>query len=300
MEIFRQITANGIELDEFPFQKELAMEAYLYENGDILKLDKQDFDTVNVLDVEIALKEGRKSAHKDGRIDMLASYGDDYLAIIELKAGTIDHNALQQLEDYLDKRSNIHSKTEYSEYYNDIKNRNKWVGVLVGTSITPDLQKELQNGYATNDAIPVGGMVIRRFRGNLNEIYVVTDTFFKYPYTNRDFSKFEFKGEVYNKSRLVNQVIREYVDQHPKISFAELKRDFPDYLQGSIGVFTTKDNAIGIFNRTSHKRHYVNPSELIQLSDETIATCNQWGLENISRFVEHVNKMNNNFKISNI
>ena len=43
MEIFRQITANNIELKEYPFLKELAMEAYLMENEDILKLDAEYF-----------------------------------------------------------------------------------------------------------------------------------------------------------------------------------------------------------------------------------------------------------------
>lgn len=35
MEIFRQITANNIALKDYPFLKELAMEAYLMENEDI-------------------------------------------------------------------------------------------------------------------------------------------------------------------------------------------------------------------------------------------------------------------------
>ena len=38
MEIFRQITANNIELKEYPFLKELAMEAYLIENEEIQNL----------------------------------------------------------------------------------------------------------------------------------------------------------------------------------------------------------------------------------------------------------------------
>ena len=42
MEIYRQITANNIELKEYPFLKELAMEAYLLENEDVLKLDKDN------------------------------------------------------------------------------------------------------------------------------------------------------------------------------------------------------------------------------------------------------------------
>ncbi len=104
MEIFRQITANNIELKDYPFLKELAMEAYLMENEDILKLDTENFAEVTVLDAEIALKSGRKTSNRDGRIDILAKYGLDYLAIVELKINQIDDATLNQLEDYLEQK----------------------------------------------------------------------------------------------------------------------------------------------------------------------------------------------------
>ena len=69
------------------------MEAYLIENEDILKLDSENFADVTVLDVEIALKEGRKTSYKDGRIDILAKYGLDYLALVELKLNEINQNS---------------------------------------------------------------------------------------------------------------------------------------------------------------------------------------------------------------
>jgi len=105
MELFRQITANNIELKEYPFWKELAMEAYLIENEDILRLDKQNFSEVNVLDAEIALKKGRKDG--DGRIDILARYSGEYLGIVEIKLREINEYSLLQLQDYLDLRHQI-------------------------------------------------------------------------------------------------------------------------------------------------------------------------------------------------
>lgn len=92
MELFRQITANNIELKEYPFLKELAMEAYLMENEDILKLDALNFSEVTVVDAEIALREGRKIADSDGRVDLVARYGTDYVAIIELKLHEINQS----------------------------------------------------------------------------------------------------------------------------------------------------------------------------------------------------------------
>lgn len=295
MEIFRQITANNIELKEYPFLKELAMEAYLMENEDILKLDGQDFAEVTVLDAEIALKKGRKTSNRDGRIDLLARYGFDYLSIIELKVNEINDDTLLQLEDYLSEKEQLIKK--YPDYWNGSDNAPKWVGVLVGSSISPELQRKLQNGYQTTDGVPVAGMVIRRFRSKENDIFVTTDTFFKYNYTSRDFSKFEFKGETFNKSRLVNSVLKAFIASNPNVSFAELEKLIPNHLQGSLGVFMEYEEAKEIFDRTGHKRHYIKPEELIKLSDSVIATCNQWGLGNIVHFVEHMNNMGSEWQI---
>lgn len=115
--------------------------------------------------------------------------------------------------------------------------------------------------------------------------------------SNRDFSKFEFKGEIYNKARLVNKVIRTFVEEDPSISFAELESSFPQNIQGSSGIFDKEENAQEVYNRTGHKRHYLKSDELIKLSDSIIATSNQWGLSNITKFVNYVNELNNGFRI---
>ena len=117
MEIYRQITANNLELKEYPFLKELAMEAYLLENEEILSLDNSNFNDVTVLDAEIALKSGRKTSNRDGRIDILAKYGMDYLAIVELKINEINEETLAQLEDYLNEKEQLLSK--YPEFWTE-------------------------------------------------------------------------------------------------------------------------------------------------------------------------------------
>jgi hypothetical protein len=295
LEIFRQITANNIEIKDYPFLKELAMEAYLMENEDILKLDTENFADVTVLDAEIALKSGRKTSNRDGRIDILAKYGLDYLAIVELKVNEINEQTLLQLEDYLNEKDQLLTKNP--DFWTENKNQPNWVGVLVGTSISPELQRKLQDGYVTTTGIPIAGMVLRRFRSLKNEIFVITDTFFKYNYTSRDFSKFEFNGKIYNKSRLVNKVIRSFVELNPEMTYAEIEKLFPQRLQGSMGVLESYEKAQEIYDRTGHKRHYLKPEELIKLSDSIIATSNQWGIGNIESFVNYVNEMGNLFKI---
>ena len=282
MEIFKQITANGITLKEYPFIKELAMEAYLLENGDILKLDKTNFDSVSVLDEEIALKKGQKNG--DGRIDLLVKYSDEYLGIVELKLNEINEQSLKQLENYLEQRSQI---LEMDTNYWESNSEPKWIGVLVGNEISSGLREKLLNGYTTKENIPIAGMTIRRFRSPNNEIFVVTDTFFKFNYGSKDFSKFKFNGNSYNKGRLVNAVIKKVVEDNPEITFSELKQKFPDIVQGSMGVFDLKEKAEEIFERTNRIRYYIKPDEVIQLADNVlISTSTQWHPDNIKAFIE--------------
>lgn len=115
--------------------------------------------------------------------------------------------------------------------------------------------------------------------------------------SNRDFSKFEFKGEIYNKARLVNKVIRTFVEEDPSISFEKLEISFPQNIQGSSGIFDKEENAQEVYKSTGYKRHYLKSDELIKLSDSIIATSNQWGLSNITKFINHVNELNNGFRI---
>ena len=230
MKIFKQVTANNTELKPYPFKKELAMEAYLIENEEILALDNDNFNEVAVLDEEIALKKGRRD--RDGRIDILSSYGAEYLSIIELKLNQIDDQTLNQLESYLDQKDQI---LKTGNYWDD-EVEPKWIGVVVGTSISAELQNKLSKGYLYND-IPIAGIVLNRYRGADNNIFVVSDTYFNFKYSSKDYSKFLYNNKEFNKARLVNEVVREFVENNPNINFTQLKEKFPKQIQGSYGVF---------------------------------------------------------------
>lgn len=285
MKIYKHLTANNLPLSEHPFIKELAMESYLLENEDILSLDKLNFNEVNVLDVEIALKKGGKSG--GGRIDILVKYSSEYLGIVELKIGEINQDSLIQLQNYLKQKEQI--LINDVEYWKE-ENPPKWVGILVGSSISEELKTKIDKGYEYN-GIPIAAMTIKRFKSLTNEVFVVTDTYFNYKYKSKDYSKFKFKGQIYNKGRLVNAVIRYLVNENPQITFLELKKLLPDTIQKGKAVFVNKSDADEVYQKTAYKRHYLKSEEIIQLSDATICTSNQWNLETIKKFIEKINKV---------
>lgn len=295
MKIFKQVTANNIELTQYPFKKELAMEAYLIENEDILTLDNENFTEVAVLDEEIALKKGRRD--RNGRIDILASYGAEYLSIIELKLNTVDDSTLTQLESYLDQKEQILEIGNDTGKYWEQNEKPKWIGVVVGSSISPELQEKLTNGYKYKE-IPIAGIVLNRFRSSDGNIFVISDTYFSFNYSTKDFSKFLFKNKLLNKAQLVNEVVRNYIESNPSVTFGKLKEVFPNQIQGSYGVFDKLSRANHIYYSGGRKRHYIKPTETMNLIDnEKIATCNQWNPNNISIFIENAKKLGYNIEI---
>ncbi len=291
MKIFKQVTANNIELKPYPFKKELAMEAYLIENEDILSLDQENFTEVTILDEEIALKKGGKNG--DGRIDILASYSAEYLSIVELKLNEINIESLRQLENYLRERNQILKMGKYWES----DEQPKWIGVLVGTAISEELQIKLKNGYKFDNKIPIAGIVLNRYRNEDNNIFVISDTYFSFKYSTKDYSKFIFKSKILNKAQLVNEVVKAYVEDNPQITFSELKRKFPDEYQKRYGIFEKYSIAHDKYLESGYKRYYIKDSQIINLSNEKIATCNQWNAYRIKEFIKLAKRLGYNIEL---
>lgn len=284
MQIFKHLTANNIQLDQMPFQRELSMEAYLIENEGVLILDNELFNSVEIIEAELTLKHGRKSKDTDGRIDILVKYSEEYIGIIELKLGQLEQIHLEQLEDYLTERDRLLS--EYPDLISpELSEKPKWIGVLVGSSIDPEMERQISDGYLTQDDIPIAALTIQRYRGSDGQIYVVTDTYFNNKASTKDYTKYRFDGKTYGKGRLVLAVVSKFVEEHPNITYSELVKVFPKATQGSRGVFALQSEAEDIYTSTSRKRHFINPEDIIQLKDSVIAVCTQWGASNIDKFI---------------
>lgn len=102
----------------------------------------------------------------------------------------------------------------------------------------------------------------------------------------RDTTKYEFKGKKLAKNRLVLAIVKEYAETINNPTYEALKQAFPDHLQGR-SVIEKQEDAEEIFSSTGHKRHFIKPEEIIELSDGPIAVSNQWGVRNLPPFIEH-------------
>ena len=286
MFLHKHFSANNVTIEKFPFMREIAMEAYLIENESILSLETEGFSDVSIVQSEVTLVDGRSAISTDGRIDILAKYGQEYIAIVELKKGMLTELHLSQLEDYLKQRSQILTKFP-GIWDNSIGSAPNWLGIMVGETIDPDLMLKIRKGYYFDNDIPIAALTINRYRGDDGNVYVVADTYFIKQVKNKDYTKYSFNGEIFGKNRLVLAVIKNYVQNH-SITFSQLEAIFPQSLQGK-ETFTEETKARTIYQTTGYKRHFLQPDELITLSDSTITVSTQWGLGNINRFVDYCN-----------
>jgi hypothetical protein len=282
--IYRHLTANEIQLEPFPFKRELSMEAYLIENEGVLALDGDVFGNVEIIEAELSLKRGRTSKDTDGRIDVLATYSQEYIAVIELKLGTLTQLHRRQLEDYLMERGQL--LEQYPNALNpEAAPTPKWIGVLVGSAIDPELAEAMRAGATTTQGIPLAALTVQRFRGSDGTVIVSTDVYFRAPGSTKDTTRYEFNGETYGKGRLVLAIVKRYVADHPGITYAQLEEAFPGALQGSLGVVATIDAANRTYASSGRKRHFLEQEEQIELADSKIAVCSQWGVGNIDRLL---------------
>lgn len=96
-------------------------------------------------------------------------------------------------------------------------------------------------------------------------------------------STFEFNGNTYGKGPLVLAVVKEHAALNKGITHEQMKAAFPDSLLRGYGIFTTQVKADELCK--TRKRYFVKADQLVKLSDETIAICNQFTSDNIGAFL---------------
>ncbi|MCK8094566.1 AAA family ATPase [Pseudoalteromonas sp. 1CM17D] len=102
----------------------------------------------------------------------------------------------------------------------------------------------------------------------------------------RDFTKYNFNGQILGKGRLVLAVIKEFVKQNQP-TLAELFKAFPVEVQGKKGLFCTEQE----FNeklKTSDdvkKRFFTKDDEILDIEGTKVLVSTQWGEGNIADFI---------------
>lgn len=309
--MYKQASSNNITLDSYPFPSELGMEAYLMDNPSILKLDDRKYGEPQIIECEMSI--GKCTNRKTrGRIDMVVRYGENLFGILELKKHALDKDALFQLCDYLSEREKIVEAINQSDAVEvDLDPENvKFVGVLVGGYIDDELRKEmpitdLKNGNLLKEhprqqtimgyTDQISAITLERFRNpHTCEIVVLSTPVVK---TNvKDTTKYQIDGEGrYGKAKLVHEIVKRYVKQHPEVSIDQLEKIFPTpKLIRTLGVFAEVQVA-----RKRADRYYADRKMLIALGDGVkIATCNQWAKESIDEFIANVEKQKLGFEIA--
>ncbi len=252
-------------LDYKPFVLEHAMEEYIIEHPEILNLSDE---------YSSPIIDGKEVTRGKSRYDIVAKYKNDAFAIIEVKKGVIDQDALDQLKKYLVSEDNTIEADEV-------------LGVLVGSEIDSSIINTIEqsnNLYA---------IVLNRYYANDKEsvhtvIYSPTNA-------SRNYDKYtliDLQGKMISnigKGRLMYHIIRSYIED-AKPTYAKLKAEFPSKLAGR-GVRSNmpivRENTLKPCDKM-YIRYY---KEELQCIDRYIVVCNQWGIGNIESMIEKAQSM---------
>ena len=102
---------------------------------------------------------------------------------------------------------------------------------------------------------------------------------------SRDYSKYSVNGvgENLNKRKLVLKIVQDYVKKNSP-SYDELKKVFPDDLQGSKGMIRNVST-----DKYDANRFFYN--DQINVQDQICVVSNQWGTENTQRFIDYATEL---------
>ncbi|MCH7383632.1 hypothetical protein MMP71_07175 [Acinetobacter dispersus] len=100
----------------------------------------------------------------------------------------------------------------------------------------------------------------------------------------RDYSKYLFNGIEYNKRNLVLAVVKYHVETRGVNSFSKLIQDFPETLRN--GRFYKKMTDV-----KNEERYFTSENEVFNFVEGCYVISNQWGLGNLSSFLEHSIKL---------
>lgn len=113
---------------------------------------------------------------------------------------------------------------------------------------------------------------------------------------HRDKTKYLFEGKVLSKRELVYNCVKSYVSNANDATIDALKRKFPDYVQGPLGIVVKASDAERYAD--CNKRFWFDDERVLFLENIPCVVCKQWSINNIDRFINLANDLG--FEISKI
>ena len=301
MNIYSHFSAGTLKTKPFPFKRELFMESWIIENKDILNFNPRIDGDVAILDWEVPISNGRNKkdgTQGDGRIDIVARYGDDIIAVIELKLENADTKAEEQLSGYLNQKEEIIKELSKNESFgNEFKDKLpsdfSWVGILCAEKISHDIIDKIEN-YNKIGEDEFRAISVKRFKNEENgQIFVLTDCYYEEAKSNKNKQKVIFDNDDsmrYAKRNAVLEAVKRYVDKTTP-EYGKLVEAFPNQLNKTYGVIKP------VKEIPSDRNIRYFPDEILLKNNISIRVCNQWGIGNIEAFIENANKLGIKMKL---
>lgn len=305
---------NMYELTEIPFSSEIAIEALLLENPQMLQIDRT-LTKARIIRHEISLLDA--AGREEQRINLLLQT-ERFCVMVKIVAGEINEQHVKELKRCLAQKEDI-----YSRYCTEKNLPTDWFGLFIGSHVSEGIQKSLHQGLSLYKC-PIAAIILRQFQSSSSTPFllreVLAGNFFKIESnqsvdtlpalvatpskrtatiakpkkkkkdkkreSEKDYTKYRFKGKSYNKGKLVNAVFQQIVAERPNITLTELQSYFPEKIHPGQKVFVLKEDAM----RLKVKRHHLRPEQIIHLADADVCTSSQWSKDSLPQFIEHVKR----------
>jgi hypothetical protein len=109
--------------------------------------------------------------------------------------------------------------------------------------------------------------------------------------SSKDYTRYLFHGDSFNKRKLVLAVIRHWVEVNKPNDISEMLQAFPQEIRSG-GLLVPEQEAKEIYNRQGIYRHFLGDDEVLEFIDSTrYAISNQWGKGNIEKFIGQARKL---------
>ena len=267
--LFIYNNGNAVEIKEKDFNFELAMEGYITDNPNLLSNEHIGLTAPEVKDVEMTIASKK-------RIDILLQYANDSMAVVELKNVPVNDAALNQLDEYLHILNN-QGEEDYSPL----------IGILVGPEFEDQVLKRIENDKTLYS--PIFAVELLRYFDN-GKWFVFTKWHIPQAWNkkSKDYTKYILNGgtNLLGKGRLVFEVIKDYLTNNPSTTFADLRETFPDTLRTTNST-KVKNHVVELEAKVSQEDRYSRYfKETLPCVDGDVVVSSQWGLGNISRFIE--------------